>query len=64
MATLEEKPASTVTLEEKPRSGTLKSQSTGFGHGTFGSARFGETSGYETTKEAKPAGSATIEAKT
>jgi hypothetical protein len=51
-------------LEEKPRSGTLKSQSTGFGHGTFGSARFGETSGYETTKEPKVAESSTKELKT
>jgi len=64
MATIEAKPTSTPTLEEKPRSGTLKSQSTGFGHGTFGSARFGETSGYETTKEPKVAESSTKELKT
>ena len=53
-----------ATLEEKPRSGTMKSQSTGFGHGTFGGARFGDKSGYETTKEPKVAESSTKEAKT
>ena len=64
MATLEEKPTSTSILEEKPRSGTMKSQSTGFGHGIFGGARFGDKSGYETTKEPKVAESSTKEAKT
>ncbi len=60
MATIEEKPASTQTLEEKPRSGTLKGE---MGLGAFGVARFGTKTGYETTKEAKTAETSTKEAK-
>lgn len=64
MATKEAKSISGASLEAKQRSGTLKNTSTGFGRGTFGVARFGETTGYETTKEPKVAESSTKEAKT
>lgn len=63
MATLEAKNTSSQSLEEKQRTGTMKSTSTGFGRGTFGTARFDEKSGYESDKEAKQASGRSLEAK-
>lgn len=63
MATKEEKNVSGSSLVEKQRSGILKNRSTGFGLGMFGSARFDETTGYETTKEGKKQAGGTLEAK-
>ena len=62
MATKEAKQTSGASLEEKKRSGTIRTRS-GFGAGIFGYARFDEKSGYETTKEAKQRANRTLEAK-
>ena len=49
------------TKEARPTTGKLKSKS-GFGTGTFGTAQFGASSGYEQDKESLQSNSQTEEA--